>query len=646
MKKRIAGLVAGLALGTSTLALAQTCPGTVTIGDTETRVADRLIDGACLSTLIQDGPDVWGNHGEFVSHVTRLSHRLLRAHEVSARDAARLVTAAARSDVGRTLSVRILTMGDFHGNLRSTGTRVVDGVTYDRGGAEYLSALVKTELGRHPHTAFVHAGDLIGASPLLSALFHDEPTIETMNEMGLMVNAVGNHEFDEGRDELLRMQYGWHLGGDGCHPVDGCADGDGFAGADFDFLAANVVDEASGETLFPAYRIMNFKGNKVAFIGMTLEGTPSIVTPTGVAGLRFLDEADTVNALIPKLRRKGVNSVVVVVHEGGFASGGINACEGVSGAIVDIVARLDDAVDAVITGHTHQAYICHLPNRAGREVLVTAGSPFGRFMTDIRLTIDTRSKDVVATDAVNTELLFAQGSAAKDPVITALIDKYDALASPLENRIIGSNADTLSRSVNAAGESLLGDVIADAQLHVTAGVGLGEAVVAFMNPGGIRADIGFAQTASEGDGNITYGEAFTVQPFGNSLVTLTVTGAQLETLLEQQFTGCTNNQPFDRILQVSHGFTYTWNAAGPACDKVDASSLAINGVAVDPAASYRITVNSFMADGGDNFAVLVEGTDRLGGAQDLDALEAYLKDFGTVDPASYPEAQARVLRLN
>ncbi|MCB1926401.1 MAG: bifunctional metallophosphatase/5'-nucleotidase [Rhodocyclaceae bacterium] len=645
MVRLVGPVVTGLALALASSAQAVQCKGSVVVGDIDSGVVERSIDGACIGDLIGSDRD-WRSHGEFVSRVARDSRTWVRQRYLSAAERARLLSAAGRSRVGKTIDVRILAFGDFHGNLRPTGTRTVDGVLFDRGGAEYLSALVKQELAAHPNSILVHAGDLIGASPLLSALFHDEPTVEAMNEMGLVLNAVGNHEFDEGRDELLRMQFGSQTGGDGCHPIDGCTDGDGYDGASFDFLAANVVDDTSGKTLFPAYRVVDFDGVRVAFIGMTLKGTPSIVTPSGVAGLRFLDEAETVNALVPELRRAGVESIVVVVHEGGFASGGINACDEASGAIVDIVGRLDDAVDAVITGHTHQAYVCSMPNRNGREILVTAGSPFGRFLTDIRLTIDRRTRDVVATAATNAELLFERGAAATDPAITALIGKYDTFAAPLENRLIGSHTDTLSRSSNAAGESLLGDVIADAQLFATRDAGFGDAVVALMNPGGIRADFAFAQTGAEGDGNITYGEAFTVQPFGNSLVTMTLTGAQIETLLEQQFVGCSNGQPFDRVLQVSAGFTYTWNAVGPACDKIAPSSIMLDGVVVRADADYRVTVNSFLADGGDNFTVLREGLARTGGAQDVDALESYLSVFGTVDPAAYPQALERIGRQN
>ena len=264
------------------------------------------------------------------------------------------------------------------------------------GGVDYMAGLVKQLKADSPNSVVVSAGDLIGASPLNSALFHDEPTIETMNRLGLEFNAVGNHEFDDGREELLRMQNG------GCHPSDAnsCRGNQvgtayPFEGAKFDFLAANVVDTASGKTLFRPYGIKSFKGNRVAFIGMTLESTPSIVTPTGVAGLSFRDEADSANALIGELKRRGVKAVVVLLHEGGVVStGSINGCAGVSGPIVNIVSRLDDAVDLVVTGHTHQAYNCKLANGAGREVPVTSAGSFSRLITRIDLTIDTRTRDV------------------------------------------------------------------------------------------------------------------------------------------------------------------------------------------------------------------------------------------------------------
>ena len=525
---------------------------------------------------------------------------------------------AAQAKPSGTVNVQILALNDFHGNLLPPSGSSGRVGSIDAGGVEYLATHINNLRAQNPNTVVVSAGDMVGASPLLSALFHDEPTIEAFNLIGLDFNAVGNHEFDEGWAELVRLQEG------GCHPVDGCLDGDDFAGAEFQFLAANVTRKDNGKTIFPAYKMKSFAGAKVAFIGMTLEGTPSIVTPSGIADLDFLDEVETVNALIPELKNKGIETIVVLIHEGGLpASFNYNGCNGVSGPIVDIVNGFDDEVDVVISGHTHQPYNCTIDGK-----LVISAFSFGRLVTKIDLTID-RATGEVTTMAADNRIVTRD--VAKDSLLTALIAKYQAIAAPLENRVIGSITASITRTNNAAGESALGDVIADAQLYATADPANGGASIAFMNPGGIRADLTYASSpVGEGDGIVTYGESFTVQPFGNNLVTLTLTGAQIDTLLEQQFVGC--GQTANRILQVSNGFTYSWSLSAPACNKVDPSSIKLNGVTLDPAGSYRVTVNSFLADGGDNFSVLVQGTNRLGGAVDTDALEGYFSVFSPVAP--------------
>ncbi len=610
---------------------------TVFTGMVDSGVANRTLeDGCTLNDLVQDEPNTWGSKSAFLRHVAATTQRLKTQGLLSGTELARILRAATASDVGESITVRIISFNYFHGNIKAG-----EGSASNPGIAR-LATRIQALKAENPLHAVVSAGDMIGASPLTSALFHDEPTIEAMNRIGIDFNAVGNHEFDEGREELLRMQRG------GNHPSDsnsgmGLAadlENGAFAGADFGFLAANVIDRATGDTLLPAWRAKDFLGTRVAFVGMTLEGTPSIVSPAGIVGLEFRDEADTVNALIPTLKAQGMESIVVMIHEGGFAAGGINGCTGPSGAIVDIVRRLDPEIDLVVTGHTHQAYNCMLPTRDGSLVRVTSAGQFGRNLTDTQLRIDTRTRDVLS--ATSTNLVVGTGSTtAEAPALAELVAHYDAASTLARERIVGQIAASLRRSANAAGESVMGDIIADAQLATTRAPGFGEAVAAFMNPGGIRADLGFVSP-----GTVKFGDLFAVQPFGNSLVTMTLTGAQIDTLLEQQFTGCTNNQPFNRLLQVSRGFSYTWNASGGACDKVDIASIRIGGVAIDPAASYRITVNSFLADGGDLFQVLTEGGDRLGGAQDIDALENYLGDFGIVDPATYPEVQARIQRIN
>jgi 5'-nucleotidase len=540
----------------------------------------------------------------------------LAAAILSAQPAAEAKPAPTRpAPEARLVDLNVLAINDFHGNLLPPAGSSGRIGTTEAGGVEYLATHVEQLRSRVKHSILVSAGDLVGASPLLSALFHDEPTIEAMNALGLDLNAVGNHEFDDGYAELKRLAEG------GCHPTDGCTGSNPYLGADFPFLAANVVEEATGRTIFAPYHVENVEGVRVAFIGMTLEGTPDIVTPTGIRGLRFLDEADTVNALVPELQRKNIEAIVVVVHEGGFPTGGYNECPGISGPIVDINARISPAVDAIITGHTHTAYNCNLEGR-----LVTSAASFGRLVTDIRLTLDRATKDVVRVSANN---VIVTRDVPRAPALTDLIARYDAIAAPLANRVIGQITANVTRAANAAGESALGNLIADAQLAATAPAELGGAVIAFMNPGGIRTDLAYPSSpVGEGDGNVTYGESFAVQPFGNNLVTISLTGAQIDALLEQQFNNPLPGQ--NRILQVSSGFTYTWSSSAPLGSKV--SGIMLHGTPVDPSASYRVTVNSFLADGGDGFSVLRQGTNRVGGVVDTVALEAYFAANSPIAP--------------
>ncbi len=519
---------------------------------------------------------------------------------------------------GAPVAVTILAINDFHGNLMppSGGISIADPedarkqIAIPAGGAEHMATLIKEVRARKKNSIFVAAGDLIGASPLLSGAFHDEPTIEALSAMGLEISAVGNHEFDEGRDELLRMQKG------GCHPRDGCKGPHPFTGAKFRYLAANTIDQRSGQTLFPAYEIKEFEGIPVAFIGLTLKNTPNLVAPSGVAGLEFRDEAETVNALVRQLRQRGIEAIVVLLHEGGFPSGGYNECPGISGPIVDIVGKLDKAVDLVVSGHTHRAYRCVIDGR-----LVTSAGSFGRIVTEIEIELDTNTRDVVSARADN--LIVRTDRYAKDPEQTTLISEYDKVIKPLAERPVGSITATLSREVLSTGESVLGDIIADAQLAATRSQEDGGAVIAFTNPGGIRASV-----PKTGDGTVTYAGLFLAQRFGNNLVTLTMTGAQIKTLLEQQWL----NQPRPSILQVSKGFAYTWDDKRQPGDFVAADGITLDNRPIDPAARYRVTVNSFLADGGDGFSVLKEGADRHVGPFEVPALEQYFKANSPLSP--------------
>jgi 5'-nucleotidase len=472
----------------------------------------------------------------------------------------------------------------------------------------------------HKNTIFVAAGDLIGASPFLSAMFHDEPTIEALSMMGLNISAVGNHEFDEGKEELLRMQNG------GCHPVDQCQGPHPFAGAKFRYLAASTFEKSSGKTVFPACNIREFDGIPVAFIGLTLRGTPGLVSPVGVADLEFRDEADTVNALIPELKARGVEAIVVLIHEGGFSPGDYNECPGIVGPIVDIVKKFDRAVDVVVTGHTHRAYVCEIEGR-----LVTSGDKYGTLVTAIDLKLDPITRDIVSATANNS--IVRTATLAKDAGQTALIESYDRLAAPIANRPAGSVTATLSRAPNNAGESPLGDIVADAQLAATSAEAKGGAIIAFTNPGGVRADV----TRRE-DGAVTYGDLFASQPFRNQLVTITLTGKQIKEMLEQQWL----DPKRPRILQVSKGFSYAWDGSKGDGERVLAERMSLNGQPIDPAAHYRVTVNNFLSVGGDGFTVLTQGTAPLIGVYDVDALHVY---FGANSPVS-PTAAERIIRVN
>ena len=516
-----------------------------------------------------------------------------------------------------------LAINDFHGNI-ATSSDAFGGV----GRADYLAANIAAARAGAENSVFVSAGDLIGASPLISALFHDEPTIEAMNLIGLDFNGVGNHEFDEGPAELLRMQQG------GAHPEAEDVDGEPFQGADFQFLAANVIDDGTGSTIFPPYAVRDFQGIKVAFIGLTLDGTPRIVARSGVAGLSFHDEADTVNSLVPRLREEGIEAIVVLLHEGGFSDGGQNDCgAGLNGPVAQVAARLDPAVDLVIAGHTNDEFVCEIDGK-----WVTMADNAGRLFTVIDATLSHSTGDFTVQAARNVPN--SQAGVTPVPALTALIDKYDVLSAPRANAVVGMVTADITRQQNEAGESALGDAIADAHLAATRGVAAGSAVVALTNSGGIRDDIRLASSGAEADGELTYGEAFAVQPFGNSLVTMTLTGAQIDALLEQQFND--SESDYGNILQVSAGFSYTWGAAAPVGSRVDASSIAIDGAAIEPDGRYRVTVNSYLADGGSGFSVLEEGSERTGGEIDLDALVAFFASIGAVAPG----AQDRITRLN
>ncbi len=550
----------------------------------------------------------------------------------------------------------LLAFNDFHGQLEVVPSTSSSGRINNTpaGGAAYMAALLKAErkksraAGATPIT--VAAGDLIGASPLLSAAFHDEPTIEAMNMMGLQVASVGNHEFDEGWRELRRMQNGGCLDdGDGENGADSCPGGKTFEGADFTYLGANVVwkDRAGhrSPTVLPPVKVMNVKGEKVAFIGMTLEATDTIVSPAGIQEIDFADEVETANALVPGLRKKGIKSIVVLLHEGVQPADptAYNDCPGVSGPGLAIAQNLSPAIDAVVSGHTHQPYNCVVEDPKGKPRLLTSASSLGRIVSKLHFLINAKTGDIVrpAAFAHNT-IVQNTGNAPTDQGILDLIDLYTELVAPIRDEVIGhidplgTGGQSITRTADAnGGDSALGNLIADAQKVDQTVAGTTPPVIALMNPGGIRADL-----VENDAGEITYGAAFSVQPFNNLVASIDLTGAEIKAILNQQWNG--GNEGTNRkILQVS-GLSYTWDLSQALLPDADAlvGDVMVDDdgnpdtamVPLEDGATYRVAANNFIMDGGDNFTGFSAGENRLTGGLDIDSLREYLIAHDPVAP--------------
>jgi 5'-nucleotidase len=536
---------------------------------------------------------------------------------------------AGQNHGGRDVDLQLLALNDFHGHIEASAadTYPVNGVNVPAGGAEYLATHLEQAREGERYSTTVAAGDLIGASPFLSAVYDDEPTIEALNAMGVEVSSVGNHEFDAGFEELNRI-------------IEGDAD---FEGADFPYLGANVVDETTGAPVLDPYWVKDFgRGVKVGFIGMTLEGTGDIVSQSGIAGLDFLDEVETANKYAKELKRKGVNAIVVLLHEGGVPVAGDTGhdCEsldgtgiGMSGPIVDIAETMTPLVDVLVTGHTHNEYVCSVPDPSGNPRMVTSASSYGRVFTQIDATYDKRTKDIVRSSVTGSNTVVTRDVAPDEDQSDILAaytgEGYDEVA----NRLICYIGEDIKRGATRAEEFPLGSLIADAQLWSTADADTGGAEIAFMNPGGVRQDLLYS---AGNPGEVTYKEVFEVQPFANYVVTLDLTGAQILEGLRQQLPSAGRSTTLQ--LQVSEGFTYTWDKTKTGTDQIVADSLMLNGEPIVADQTYRVTMNSFLAEGGDSFAAFKGGTNRLFGELDVDAFEDYLAEFGTqATPLQAPE---------
>jgi 5'-nucleotidase len=514
------------------------------------------------------------------------------------------------------IEVQILAINDFHGNIETPPEPVAitqpDGTilkTRVGGAAQLASALERARQG-HPNSITVAAGDLIGASPLASAYFLDEPTIDSMNLLGLSVASVGNHEFDKGSAELLRMQNG------------GCAKNvtrvpcrlERFSGARFQYLSANVL-RADGSSLFPATAIRQVGPIRIGFIGETLKDTGTLVSPAGVAGLHFTDEAATANALVPKLKAAGADAIVLLIHQGGRVPDSFEeqGCNGLTGDILPILDKLDPAITTVISGHTHQAYACTV-QRGGASRLLTSAGKYGFLYTDVRLRFEPATHRLIGEQAINVPVT---GTAGSDPAVAALVGRYAAAARPAADRVVG-HLSALARKASENGESEIADLIADAQFAATRPADHGAADLSFINTGGARTDL-----VPRSDGSITYGDIFAIEPFGNTLVVRTYSGAQLKSLLEQQFEDRSGKGALrPSTLVPSANFHFAYDLSRPEGSHIVAMNL--DGKPIDPAARYRVSINNFLASGGDGYTVLTEGTDTYDAGLDLDALEAWL----------------------
>jgi 5'-nucleotidase len=469
------------------------------------------------------------------------------------------------------VEIQLLGINDFHGQINTTKT--VDGV--EMGRADYLATNMYERASENKNTLMVHAGDVVGASAPVSALFNDEPTIEILNEIGFDVGTVGNHEFDDGADECERL----------VNEV-----------ADFPYTVSNVVYEGTNKTIFPSYYVKRVSGVKIGFVGVVIKDTENIVMPEAIEDIEFLDEIDSVNKSVKKLKRKGVETIVVLAHVPGEQNSETNE---ISGQIADLATGIDDSVDVIFGGHDHSGINGEVDNK-----LIVETYSAGKAFSDVDLVINKRTGDVIEKEAeiVNN----VQEGVEPDPTIKSIIEKYELEVEPVVSQVIGVAAKDITKEQNESGESALGNLIADAQK-----VNM-DTDFSFLNPGGIRADLDA--------GEITWGELFTIQPFSNYLVKMTMTGSQIRELLNQQWQKSTT-----RMLQIS-GLSYTWDSTKEAGEKV-INIYDESGNELGEDTEYTITTNSFLASGGDGFSIFATISEQIYGPVDIDALVEYIESF-------------------
>jgi 5'-nucleotidase len=532
------------------------------------------------------------------------------------------------------VELNLVAINDFHGNLEPSKYTYKDlagnSQTVQAGGVEALSGAMQVLRRENKDLLFIAAGDLIGASPALSSMWADEPSIEAMNLLGLNDSALGNHEFDAGRKELLREQNG---GCDSPRPAKACKLAPTFGGARFHYLAANVTDSATGQHLVPAWRIEDVKGIKVGLVGAVLQGTASVAMSSAIAGLTFGGEAAAINKAIAQMRAQGAQVFVVLIHEGGWTTDSPldTNCTHLKGPIVDITRQLDPAVKLVVSGHSHTGYVCKVDGR-----VVTQAASAGHLLTRVKLTVDPASGAVQDVDARN--VLVKAGEYTPDPQVSALVANVKARSRDMLARPIASiGASMLPRKQNEAGESPVGDLITDA---IVAALHEHGAQIGFMNPGGIRKDL-----EAGSDQVVSYGQAQAVLPFGNSLVVMDMTGAQIRRLLEEQWDRPAASDV--SMLQVSAGFSYRWDEGKPTGSRIVPGSVKLNGVPLEDAKTYRVVASNFLAEGGDDFPTFKQAANKVDTQmRDLDAVIAYLKQHpGAGAPAASMAPTTRIEKI-
>lgn len=547
------------------------------------------------------------------------------------------LTACAAPQTSLPVEINLVALNDFHGYLQASALRYTDPdnpdilVTMEAGGIATLGGLLADLREQDPQLIFVGVGDLIGASPPLSAMWADEPSLEAMNLLGMRVSTLGNHELDEGKDELLRQING---GCESARPQKACQFSSPFSGTQFPYIAANVIAEETGKPLVAPYVIETVQGIKIAFVGAQVEDLAAVVSASSMAGIQVLDEADGINNFVPAMKRDGADIIIALVHQGGTTPAAFNQpdCNDLDGEIVDIVERLDPAVDLVLSAHTHQAYLCLVGNRS-----VSQAGSYGKMVTHVTLTYEPQAQQLLNVQSQN--LIVDPRKYAPDPRLLALQKEVESRSKAvLLKPVARIGAPVIDRTLNRAGESAMGDVVADAQLAATAALG---AQFALMNTGGIRSEL----IPAEPGAPLTYSQVAAVHPFKGTLQLVTLTGAQLKDVLEQQWQS--DDLSDFRPLQISHSLSYHWSAARPRGNRVLTETITVNGLPVEADKTYRVVVNEFLADGGDGFAALRLGHNRVDtDIADLQALIDYLIERDAAgQPAGQQEPGRRMLRI-